>query len=124
MITRVPAVSITLHRAEGFQHEITTVDCGGPNPWQEAQETLRRWARTAPDDGSYHKCDIAVHYADGERFSFRHDLTCNEQVDLGHELRSTLDWIIEQPVEDESFLTWFETIRDRYETGRTVRNAV
>jgi hypothetical protein len=68
---------IELQRAEGREEECVNVTVAG---WAEAEDTFRRWARTAPVPskrgglGGYHKCDFKVTFADGETYSGRVDL--------------------------------------------------
>lgn len=58
--------SITLHRAEGRHSECIKVTV---NSWEEADETMKQWAKTAPVRNGAHKCDIDLLFADGESFN-------------------------------------------------------
>jgi hypothetical protein len=73
-MSKIPVKSIELERAEGLVSECVIVTV--PN-FAAAEETLTRWARTAPDNGGYHKCDFKVTFADGETYSGRYDLSRN-----------------------------------------------
>lgn len=83
---KVKAVRFDLERVEGRHSECVKVSV---TTWAGADSILRQWAHTAPDDGSYHKCDFKVHYADGEtyegRFDLkRHDVTMPEALLFHH----------------------------------------
>ena len=88
----IPAQAITLTRAEGpLAASLAPVTClsdPAGSCWQQANAVLRRWARTAPQDGTYHKCDFVVTYADGETYTGRYDLTRSDETgaDLGGHL--------------------------------------
>lgn len=71
---KVPAVKITLTRAEGYAAECVTVVLEGPELWTRANGTLHGWSYTAPKSGGYNKCDFKVEYADGETYEGRYDL--------------------------------------------------
>lgn len=62
---------IWLSRAEGRTDECIekTVDS-----FEAADSVLRRWARTAPKQGGYHKCDFKITFVDGETYDGRYDL--------------------------------------------------
>lgn len=66
--------NIWLNRAEGRHHEVGQVHCAG-NAEETAHLVLLRWARTAPDDGSCHKCDFRITWENGEAYEGRYDLT-------------------------------------------------
>lgn len=62
-----------VNRGEGPCHE-----CGKPQTvktFDEANDVLRSWARTAPKGGGYDKCDFVVTYDNGDTYSGRFDLT-------------------------------------------------
>jgi len=63
---------VFFQRAEGDRHE-----CQPRTFFSLAQADLfvRTAARTAPDDGSYHKCDAVVVWDDGTKWAFRFDMT-------------------------------------------------
>jgi hypothetical protein len=80
--TAVPAtliriVRIDFNRAEGYTHE-----CGLRSffSWEDFNHRIRRAALTAPADGSWHKCDVRVTWADGSTWSYRIDLTADHAV--------------------------------------------
>lgn len=85
----IQATTIELTRAEGMSDECGfTVVCRnliGRNPWETANIILSKWARTAPDNGCYDKCDFTVTFADGETYTGRYDLTRDDvqNADLG-----------------------------------------
>ena len=62
---------ISLTRAEG-----PTDSVGRPRKvdgWQHAKSVLLQWARTAPKDGSYDKCDFKIEIGDAT-YTGRYDL--------------------------------------------------
>jgi hypothetical protein len=65
-------VRIDFQRAEGYAHE-----CGLRSffAWADFNARVRRAALTAPADGSYHKCDVCITWADGSTWLYRLDLT-------------------------------------------------
>ena len=70
--TLIRIVRIDFRRAEGYTHEC------GPRAffsWEDFNNRVRRAALTAPADGSYHKCDVRITWADGSTWTFRLDLT-------------------------------------------------
>lgn len=78
---------IVVTRAEGAHHECRTV---GTDSWDGAGSLLASWARTAPDRGGYHKCDVTVswhkdHARIGFRFRFDLDRSHFAGVDLRRE---------------------------------------
>ena len=68
----IPVKSILIHRAEGYSHECRprTVDT-----LEQASSALASMAYTAPSDGSYHKTDFTITFANGNTYSGRIDLT-------------------------------------------------
>ena len=74
MKTKTKALAITITRAEGPKALCKTVFLKGEDCWQRATQTLIAWATTAPDDGSYHKCDFTIQYPDGN-YDGRYDLS-------------------------------------------------
>lgn len=67
------ASEITLTRVEG-----PSSLCRKPvvvTTFAAADKVLRQWARTAPDDGAYDKCDITLNLATGSVHKTRFDLT-------------------------------------------------
>jgi len=71
-MSKVQPVKIEIRRAEGRTDECT--DWKAYESFADADRMLGLWARTAPKDGSYHKCDFRVTYADGETYEGRFDL--------------------------------------------------
>lgn len=71
--SKIQAVKFELYRAEG-----PSAQCGPAQPvttWTDADDILRNWARTAPDEGQgYDKCDFTVTWSDGETYTGRYDL--------------------------------------------------
>ena len=71
--TRPPkATEIILTRVEGPSSE-----CKKPvtvKTFAAADKVLRQWAKTAPDDGAYDKCDIILNLASGNIHKTRFDL--------------------------------------------------
>jgi hypothetical protein len=74
MSTPIRVVRIDFKRAEGYVHE-----CGLRSffSWEDVNNCVRRAALTAPADGSWHKCDVRVTWADSETWSYRIDLTAD-----------------------------------------------
>lgn len=75
--TLIRVVRIDFNRAEGYHHEC------GPHAffsWEDLNNRVRRAALTAPADGSYHKCDVRITWADGSTWSYRLDLTAEHAV--------------------------------------------
>jgi hypothetical protein len=70
-VAKIPVTAVYLHRAEGLTKEIETLTVHSLN---EADEVLRRWARTAPRDGSVHKTDFQIKWADGQTYSGHYGL--------------------------------------------------
>lgn len=63
---------IEFNRAEGLHDE-----CGWRTfySWSSLHAFVMAAARTAPADGTVHKCDVAVKWTDGTSFKFRFELT-------------------------------------------------
>lgn len=76
--------TIWLHRAEG---EIGPDSTATVATWAEAESVLRGWSHTAPEDGSYHKCDFKITYEDGQVYDGRYDLTQPRDVTLEEHVR-------------------------------------
>lgn len=74
---------ISIQRVEGPTDEcvsMTTADGATEKAlWLAADEALRMWARTAPKNGGYDKCDFQVEYMDGSTYKGRYDL---KHIDL------------------------------------------
>jgi len=70
-VAKISVTSIYLNRAEGLTKELEERTVHSLN---EADEVLRRWARTAPKTGGYHKIDFQILWADGETYTGRYDL--------------------------------------------------
>src|SRR4051794_37599989 len=86
---KLPAITITLHRAEGWAAD---AELPAPGVWAAADNQLRSWALTAPKDGSYHRVDFVVDIADQHRYEGRFDLAFTSVCDLGEHIRSTAAW--------------------------------
>ena len=73
--TRPPKVNeITLTRTEGPNSECREPVTVKVKTFAAADKVLRQWARTAPDDGAYDKCDIILNLASGNIHKTRFDL--------------------------------------------------
>lgn len=70
-MAKIPVTAIYLNRAEGLTKELEERTVA---TYEEADLILRRWAKTAPKDGSYHKTDFQVKWADGQTYNGRYDL--------------------------------------------------
>lgn len=64
-------LKVIVERAEGWAHECVKVELKGI---VEADAHLFVSSRTAPEDGSYHKCDVLVEFTDGIMHGIRFDL--------------------------------------------------
>ena len=68
---KIPVVKVSLLWSENdsmpLPRHFPTID--------EADAYLRRMAHDAPKDGSYHKTDFQIVFADGEDYKGRYDLT-------------------------------------------------
>lgn len=67
------ATEITLTRAEGPSSESRKPIV--VKTFAAADKVLRQWAKTAPDDGAYDKCDITLNLASGSVHKARFNLT-------------------------------------------------
>lgn len=67
----IPVKSIWLRRAEG---PVALLGTRTVSSFEDADSVLRRWAETAPEGGSYDKCDFKITYEDGEIYEGRYDL--------------------------------------------------
>ena len=79
-MSKIQPVKVEIRRAEGRADECT--DWKSFTTFRNANLLLGLWARTAPNDGSYHKCDFRVAYADGE-YEGRYDLTQDDAHGTG-----------------------------------------
>lgn len=117
---------------------ITNIEGGLPDhqahqtvtSWAAADALLYKWARNAPKDGSYHKCDFIVQFCDGTTHRGRFDL---QHISHGcPSLQSHIltyfrflsgtqkpAWMITHPKGD---LYW-EDSRKRYEADGTAEKA-
>ena len=73
-ITPPKVNKITLTRAEGTNSECKEPVTVKVKTFAAADKVLRQWARTAPDDGAYDKCDITLNLASGNIHKTRFDL--------------------------------------------------
>lgn len=83
---------ITFKRAEGAASECTTHAFVS---FEVVDAHVREAARSAPDDGSYHKCDVTVAWLDGVTWSFRFDMTYSHHAmvhPLTNDFRLDLAW--------------------------------
>nr|MBN1228837.1 hypothetical protein [Anaerolineae bacterium] len=69
-----PVRRITMHRVE---EKVEDVSC---ESWQAADEILRRWAHTAPDEG-YEKIHFHITWTDGAGYSGRFDLQSKHRLE-------------------------------------------
>ena len=89
---RIKVKEIWLERVEGPRKECGQVTV---RSFMEADEVLKRWARTAPGkDGGYDKCDFTVTYTDGETYAGRYDL---KRHDMG--FSNLLGWYMVKNIE-------------------------
>ena len=75
--TPIRVARIDFQRAEGQPHECSLRSFFS---WADFNHRVRRAALTAPADGSWHKCDVCVTWADGSTWSYRLDLTADHAV--------------------------------------------
>jgi hypothetical protein len=93
-LTKIVAVQIDLHRAEGPMPLPKPVTIIGSDVWGLARQTLRQWSYTAPGNPSdklglgYDKCDFKVTFADGFEYDGRFDLTYHGSTSLAAHMRS------------------------------------
>ncbi len=75
MATKIPVCFVEIVRAEGLIHECDKPERFlGPDALLYASLRLGEWARTAPEDGGYDKCDFKIEWADGETYDGRADI--------------------------------------------------
>lgn len=126
-MAKIPAESITLNRAEGRTSELVgpkTVHGGADSVWDRANALLRSWSQSAPKDGSYHKTDFVVTYADGETYEGRYDLVhfTVERPDIADHMRAFVMLMagLRKPshMTDEQYerylANWSESDREKY----------
>jgi hypothetical protein len=87
-----PAVSITLKRTEGGNHDLNephTIE--GGDVWNKANVLLSLWGREAKP-GKYNKVSFHIRYADGETYSGTYHVSRGDQVTghLGKHIQDTL----------------------------------
>ena len=86
---RVRVKYIVLERSEGRIDEVEKPVA--VKTFQEANEVLAQWARTAPPKGhGYDKTGFLVIWEDGETYEGRYDLQCNVPLDLAGHIRDFL----------------------------------
>lgn len=73
----IRVVRIDFNRAEGHTHECRLRTFFS---WADLNARVRRAALTAPANGSWHKCDVRVTWADGSTWEYRLDLTAEHAV--------------------------------------------
>ena len=71
MISPSPLAHITFEQVEGLTSQCTVHNL---DTWAEVDAIIRRKATSAPDTGSYNKCDFVVYWEDGEEYTGRFDL--------------------------------------------------
>ena len=89
---KIKVVKINLYRAEGRVQDCVAATA---TRFSAADAWLRCWSTTAPDDGSYHKCDFTIEWADGETYEGRYDLKKHDgSLDnlIGRHVRRFLEW--------------------------------
>lgn len=62
--TKAQLIKVEIERYEGPTEECITVTL---TSWEEAEQTLRRWAKTAPVN-SADKCYVAIYFDNGDTF--------------------------------------------------------
>lgn len=90
---KIQPKTIWLQRAEGYIEEIERDGEHTVSTFAEAATVLKRWALTAPKDGTYDKCDFKVTYADGDTYEGRFDLEykhAQEADPLGAHMRDVV----------------------------------
>jgi len=79
-------IKVIIERAEGYAHECVRREFSG---FRDADLCMMRWARTAPRELGYHKCDVEVHFTEHPELAFgwRFDLQRQHAgyVDLARE---------------------------------------
>jgi hypothetical protein len=100
---KIAAVKIELHRMEGIEAKALVE---APNVWLKANQTLARWAETAPPGGAYDKTAFTITFADGEKYSGRYDLSDSNMMgaNLGEHVRK-----------------YTSTVAGRYNPGNTTQ---
>lgn len=95
-VVLAPVLSVTITRAEGFFDELKTIAFFGSYALGEARAELRRWALTAPEQGSgYDKCDFEVRWANGRCYRGRYDLQRHSSGSLAEQIREGIAWALE-----------------------------
>ncbi len=69
--TPVAIKEVLVSRCEGRPFECKSVACTSIS---DANKVLQTWAHTAPQDRTYHKCDITFRWEDGKDFYMRYEL--------------------------------------------------
>lgn len=67
------AVAVILRRASNDEDEAIVLGNGDQTVWEQADEVLRKWARSAPKS-KYHKCRYKITYQDGKIHEGRYNL--------------------------------------------------
>jgi hypothetical protein len=68
------ATEIWINRAEGPVKDCVAVTLTEEKLWKQADDLLKRWSDTAPQNGCYDKCDFKVTFEDGELYEGRFDM--------------------------------------------------
>ena len=97
--TKSVVTMISLTRAEGPIVCCGKVDVFGSEDnldliWDRAQHQLTIWGYTAPEGGGYDKCDVVVHWANGETLKTRYDLVRGGLTDGGIDLRRSISNVV------------------------------
>ena len=74
---RIPAVCITITRAEGPTHLCKTRVFAGLDCWEKSRAFMRANLDTFPASGGYDKHDLTVVFGDGETYEGRLDAKAN-----------------------------------------------
>jgi hypothetical protein len=116
---KLPAVRISLKRAEGPTSMCTERTFDGENPWADAQAQLSYWALTAPRDGTVDKTDFVVFYTDGTQYDGRFGLKFDD-TDLPAHMSGHIAHLLTHPEVYSRYVDLDEvvTFSSRYEIGR------
>ena len=99
--TKIPAVRITITRAEGpsdLCHKPHTFE--GARCWVAARAWLMGQSEPFPASGGYDKHDFKVEFADGETYEGRLDCKASDQdnadLDPAAHVRDVLAWMVSE----------------------------
>ena len=105
---------ITLHRAEGLTAECIEVSVVPPT-LENADAILRKWARTAPEQGyGYHKTDVFIEWEDGFSYRGRYDLQREDmfKASIQKHIQKTLEFAADN-LHDRTAREVLDTIEGR-----------